>query len=42
MLHRILALFDATLASINFDMQRIKFIFVANFASNESVYTPKR
>lgn len=42
MLHRILVLFDATLASVNFDMRRIKFIFVANTASNESIYTSKR
>jgi hypothetical protein len=39
---RITGIFNANCATINFDLRRIKVIFVANNALNESFYTSKR
>ena len=41
-LPRLIHLFHAKKATINFELRRIKLIFVANSASNEHFYTSKR
>ena len=42
MMRQINRLFNAIYATINFDMQRIKRIFVVNHATNEHLYISKR
>ncbi len=39
---RLICLFNANKATINFELRRIRLIFVANNALNESFYTSKR